>query len=264
MPIVARGVSHLYRRGEQCEARALDGIDLTIGDAEFILVGGSGGSGKSTLLKCLSGLMRPTQGRITIDGSAALSIQFPERALFADTVLDDIAFGPVNAGFKKGEALEKAYKAAEVAGLDPGLLGRRPRALSHGQRRLAALAGVFAMKPRYLFLDEPTAGLDPATKERIVDALVSLNRHGTAITAASHDLAHFMPACNRMLVMSQGKVIFDDKPEKLVTLEDTVGLALPESLIVARTLRKMGADVPWDITPEAAAACFRRINEGQC
>ncbi|BAI60453.1 putative cobalt ABC transporter ATP binding protein [Methanocella paludicola SANAE] len=262
MPLVANGVGHVYRRGEPGEAHALDGIDLTISGGEFTLVGGAGGSGKSTLLHCLSGLLRPTKGTVRIDGPAALSIQFPERALFADTVLDDIAFGPLNTGLEKGEARTRALEAAGKVGLDAGLLSRLPRTLSHGQRRLAALAGVIAMRPRYLFLDEPTAGLDMAAKERVVETLVRLNREGTAVIVASHDLAHFMDACSRMLVMSRGKVVFDDRPDGLVSLDDTMGLALPPSLIVARWLRTRGIEAPWNIGPSEAAAHIRRAHEG--
>lgn len=261
MPIVAKGVSQVYRRGEPAETFALDGIDLTISEGEFILIAGANGSGKSTLLHCLSGLIRPMKGTVHIEGTAALSIQFPERALFADTAFDDIAFGPFNTGLEKCEARKRALEAAECVGLDKGLLSRHPRTLSHGQRRLVALAGVFAIRPRHLFLDEPTAGLDPATKELVVETLVRLNREGTAIVVASHDLAHFMGACSRTLVMSGGKVVFDGKPEGLISREDIKGLALPPSLIVARWLRKRGIDAPWNISPEAAAAHVRRIHE---
>jgi energy-coupling factor transport system ATP-binding protein len=261
MPVVAKGVGHVYRRGEPGEALALDGIDLTISEGEFILIAGANGSGKSTLLHCLSGMLRPMKGTLRVDGTTALSIQFPERALFADTVFNDIAFGPLNAGLNKGDAGKTALEAAETVGLDKGLLGLHPRTLSHGQRRLVAIAGVIAMKPRNLFLDEPTAGLDPAAKEQIVETLVKLNGAGTTVVVASHDLEHFMGACSRMLVMNGGKVVFDDGPGRLVSLDDTKGLALPPSLIVARWLRKRGIDAPWNISPEAAAAHVRRIHE---
>jgi len=249
MPVAARGISHVYRRGEPDEAGALDGIDLTISDGEFILVAGANGSGKSTLLHCLSGLLRPTKGTVRADGTTALSIQSPERALFADTALEDIAFGPSQYRPGQGRGEKKALEAAENVGLDKSLLGHHPRTLSHGQRRLAALAGVIAMRPRCLFLDEPTAGLDPAAKEQVVETLVRLNKAGTAVVVASHDLAHFMGACSRMLVMGRGKVIFDGKPDGLVSLDDTQGLALPQSLIVARWLRTRGVEAAWNIGP---------------
>lgn len=261
MPVIAKGVSHVYRNGGPGERRALDGIDITIAEGEFTLVAGPNGSGKTTLLHCLSGLKRPTTGIVSLDGNAALSIQFPERALFAETIFDDIAFGPLNSGLKKNEAVKRAHEAARRLGLTADLLGRHPGTLSHGQRRLAALAGVIATRPRYLFLDEPTAGLDPVAKEHIVDMLAGLNHDGTTVIVASHDLAHFLVACSRILVMGHGKIIYDGKSGGLVSLDDTMGLALPPSLITARWLRKKGIDAPWDISPEAAADHIRRIHE---
>jgi energy-coupling factor transport system ATP-binding protein len=260
MPITAKGVSHVYRRGEPGEIRALDGVDLTIFPGEFVLLAGANGSGKTTLLQCMSGLMRPTRGGVSIDGTAALSIQFPERALFARTVHDDVAFGPLNMGMKKGDALERAIEAIKTVGLESSLLGRDPRRLSHGQKRLAALAGVIASRPDYLFLDEPTAGLDPAAKELVIEALIRLNRGGMAIVAGSHDLSHFMGACRRMLVLGHGKIAFDGRPCELILRDDIdeMGLALPPSLVAARWLRLRGIEAPWDISPEDAA---RRIHE---
>lgn len=262
MPVTAKGLSHVYRRGEPGEVRALDSIDISINDGEFVLLAGANGSCKSTLLHCLSGLLRPAKGTVRIDGAAALSIQFPERALFADTVFDDIAFGPLNMGMKKSEARERVLETALRVGLNADLLEHDPQTLSHGQRRLAALAGVIAMNPRYLFLDEPTAGLDPAAKEHIVNALASMCREGMTIVVASHDLAHFMGTCRRMLVMDRGTIVYDGKPGGLVLRDDMQELALPPSLIAARCLRKQGIDVPWNISPEEAAAYFRRIHEG--
>jgi len=262
MPLTAEHVSHAYRRGEPGETLALDSIDLTINEGQLVLLAGANGSGKSTLLHCLSGLLRPSSGKVSFDGLASLSIQFPERALFAATVYDDIAFGPLNAGMKKDEARARALEAAGRAGLDKELLGRHPRTLSHGQRRLAALAGVIAMRPRYLLLDEPTAGLDPTAKGRIAEALVRLNREGMAVVVASHDLAHFLGICGRVIVISHGRIVFDGGPEGLVSLEDTASISLPPSLVVARWLREKGIEAPWDISPEDAAARARRIHEG--
>jgi energy-coupling factor transport system ATP-binding protein len=260
MPMTAKGVGHVYRRGEPGEIRALDGVNLTIFPGEFTLLAGANGSGKTTLLQCMSGLMRPSGGSISIDGAAALSIQVPERALFAGTVHDDVAFGPLNLGMKKGDALERAIEAIKTVGLDSSLLDRDPGTLSHGQKRLAALAGVIASRPDYLFLDEPTAGLDPAAKELVVEALIRLNRGGMAIVAGSHDLSHFMGACRRMLVMGHGKVIFDGRPCEIILRDDIgqMGLALPPSLVAARWLRLRGIEAPWDISPEDAA---RRLHE---
>lgn len=262
MPLTASGVGHTYRAGP-CARRALDGIDLSVGAGELVLLAGPGGSGKSTLLHCLSGVLRPSSGRIAIDGPAALAIQFPERALFADTVAADIAFGPIGKGLPPDEAGRRAVEAAEKVGLDAGLLARRPRELSQGQRRLAALAGVVATRPRYLFADEPTAGLDPSSKKRVVALLGGLARDGVAVVVASHDLALFLPACRRVLVMGGGRLVLDGGPEDLVTFDGAAGLNLPPSLAIARDLREKGVPVPWDIGPQAAAACLGRLHGRQ-
>ena len=269
MPVIAAGVGNVYGRGEPGEARALDNINMAIEGSEFVFIAGAAGSGKTTLLTTLCGLQRPSEGRVTIDGvealkargMAALAIQFPERALFASTVLDDLAFGPVNMGVKKDEAAERAIEAARAVGLDEGLLSAGPGALSHGQRRLAALAGVIAARPRYLFLDEPTAGLDPGMRGRIIRLLAELNRAGTAVVVASHDLGHFLGACGRLIVLDRGRIAFDGKPEGLVALEgaDTLGLALPPSVAAARWLKRRGISVPWNVSPGELAGHLRRL-----
>jgi energy-coupling factor transport system ATP-binding protein len=259
MPLTAGDVSHVYCRREPGEAKALDRINVSIDRGEFVLVTGAAGSGKTTLLQCLSGLMRPTTGRVAADGAAATSIQFPERALFASTVYDDVAFGPRNMGVSKDETDERVLEAVEAVGLDKGVLARDPRALSHGQRRLAALAGVIAVRPRYLLLDEPTAGLDSKGRSRVIRALMELNEAGTAMIVASHDLGHFMGICGRMLVLDRGKIIFDGPPEEAVSCDAvySAGLALPPSMLAARWLRLRGVDVPWDVSPVAVAGHIR-------
>ncbi len=262
MPVVAKGVGHVYRRGEPDEARALEGIDVSISDGEFVLISGTNGSGKTTLLHCLSGVQKPVSGEVSVDGAAALAIQFPERALFEETVYDDIAFGPLNAGLNEKATGERVHEAAQLVGLGPDLLSRRPGTLSHGQRRLAALAGVIAMRPRHLLLDEPTAGLDPFAKDRIIETLVRLNREGMTIIVASHDLGHFLSVCTRMLVICRGNIVYDGGRDGLVSLDDDHGLALPPSLVVARWLKKNGVDAPWNIGPAEAAALIGRIHEG--
>jgi energy-coupling factor transport system ATP-binding protein len=240
MPLTAAGLGHEYRRGEPGMARALSGIDLSVEAGELVLVAGANGSGKTTLLQCLSGLLRPSKGRVTIDGvdavkaqgAAAMSVQFPERALFAPTVHDDVAFGPRNAGLDKAAVKERVLSAIEAVGLGEELLACHPRALSHGQRRLAALAGVIAVGPRYLFLDEPTAGLDSVGRGRILKALSELNRAGMAIIVASHDLERLTGACRRVLVLENGRIIFDGTPDEMAARDDvcSAGLALPPSM----------------------------------
>jgi energy-coupling factor transporter ATP-binding protein EcfA2 len=269
LPVIATGVGHVHRRGEPEEARALDHIDIVIERGEFVLIAGAMGSGKTTLLQSLCGLQRPFEGRVTIDGievskargAAAMAIQFPERALFADTVLEDVAFGPTNMGMRKEDARQRAIESAGAVGLEEALLARKPSELSHGQRRLAALAGVIAVKPRYLFLDEPTAGLDPRVRSRVVQALVDLNRAGMAIIVASHDLEHFLSICGRLIVLDRGRIMVDGQPDELVSLEDieSLGLALPPSIAAARWLSRRGVAVRWNVSPEELAEHLRRL-----
>ncbi len=269
MPLTAKGVGHVYRRGEPGETRALEDVSLTIGQGEFVLVAGANGSGKTTLLQCLSGLLRPTSGRVEIDGAnavkargtAALSIQFPERALFAPTVYEDVAFGPANMGNKKEEARERALEAIRRVGLSEELLTSNPWALSHGQRRLAALAGAIAVGPRYLFLDEPTAGLDPMGKRHVVRTLTELNKDGMAIIVASHDLGHLLGTCGRIVVLHNERIAIDGRPDELVSNDGagSMGLALPPSVRAARWLRLRGFHAPWDVSPEALIELLRRM-----
>jgi energy-coupling factor transport system ATP-binding protein len=269
MPLIAEGVGHTYRRGEPEGARALDGVDITVERGELVLVSGAAGSGKSTLLQCLSGLVRPTEGRVTVDGAdvskargvLAMSIQFPERALFASTVYDDVAFGPANLGLPAEEVEARVADAMERLGLGAELSGADPRALSHGQRRLAALACVLAAGPEYLLLDEPTAGLDSRGRERVLTALAELSRSGTAVVVASHDLGHFLGACTRLVVLDRGRMAFDGAPEGLLTLEgvESMGLALPPSAAAARWLRGRGIEAQWNLGPEELAGHLRRL-----
>jgi energy-coupling factor transport system ATP-binding protein len=272
MPLTAKGLCYTYERGGPGEARALDGIDLTIEVGEMVLIAGANGSGKTTLLQCLSGLLKPDAGRVVIDGVDAvkcaltvMSIQFPERALFERTVLEDVAFGPLNRGKGREEARRCAARAIEAVGLGGKAFMADPSSLSQGERRLAALAGAIASQPLYIFLDEPTAGLDSNGKGRIARILAGLAREGTAVIVASHDLAHFMGVCGRMIVLDNGKVAMDGRPADIVSLDDVerLGLSLPPSVAVARWLRRRGVYASWDIRPEEAAAHIRRLlNEG--
>lgn len=271
MALVADNVSLIYSREEPDAVIALDGVSLSIAEGEFVIVAGRSGSGKSTLLRCLAGLMKPTSGRVMLDAVDAVkarkligfAVQFPERALFEKTLYDDVAFGPRNAGASESEARRIAGDAIKAMGLDAALLQAPPRSLSHGQKRLAALAGVIAVKPKYLFLDEPTAGLDAEGRRRVVDALSALNGAGTTIVAATHSLAHFSGIPARLVVLDAGKVGFDGRPEGLALVDspESLGLALPPSLTLARELRKRGVAVAWDASPETMAEMMGRARE---
>jgi energy-coupling factor transport system ATP-binding protein len=216
--------------------------------------------------------MKPTSGKMSIDGIEArrsrdivgLAVQFPERALFEKTLFDDVAFGLRNRGFDESEVRQKALEAINMVGLDEALLESPPRSMSQGQKRLAALAGVIAIQPKYLFLDEPTVGLDMAGRHKVVKALAGLNREGMAIVVASHNLAHFAGALNRLVVLESGMIKFDGMPDGLVSMEglEALGLALPPSLVCARELRKHGVEAEWDARPEKIAELLGRMYEG--
>jgi len=272
MKLTAEDVCHVYSRGEPDEVKALMIKQMKIEDGEFVVIAGNSGSGKSTLLRCLSGLMKPTLGKISIDGIEArrsrglvgLAVQFPERALFEKTLFDDVAFGLRNRGFDESEVQKKVLEALNLVGLDEALLESRPRFMSQGQKRLAALAGVIALKPKYLFLDEPTAGLDMTGRHKVLKALAGLNREDMAIIVASHNLAHFTGALSRLVVLESGMIKFDGNPDGLLSMEglESLGLALPPSLVCARELIKHGIEAEWDAGPEKIAGLLGRIHEG--
>lgn len=267
MPVSLTGVSRLYRKGEPDETCAFRDISLSIPEKEFTVIAGRNGSGKSTLLHCMSGLMKPSRGTVTIDGKdaaasrslVALAIQFPERALFGQRLYDDLAFGLRNRGMDEKQILDRVDLALETVGLDKELSGISPRELSQGQKRLAALAGIIVMRPKYLFLDEPTAGLDATGRERVLKILEHLNREGTTITVASHDLTHILGVCRRIIIMDGGGVSADCQPQDLVSLNclESMGLALPYQLKVARELWRRGVQVE-NLSPEKLAEGIRK------
>lgn len=268
MPLEVRSLSHVYRRGEPDEARALLDVNLTMNEGEFVLMSGRNGSGKSTLLQCMSGLAKPMSGVVTIDGRDAaqardrvgLGVQFPERALFERTLYDDVAFGLKEQGMGGAQIRERVIEALDIVGLEKSLLPSSPQTLSHGQKRLAAIAGIIVSRPKYLFLDEPTAGLDASGKDRIVKALTGLNTDGTTIVVASHDLGHFLGACSRIIILNEGHVIVDCEPRDLISTEclEMTGIKLPHDLVIARELWRRGVLVS-DLSPENIAEGIGRI-----
>lgn len=268
MPVALDDVSQVYRRGEPDETWALRDVNLTVGDGEFLLICGKNGSGKSTLLLCMSGLQKPSTGAVTIDGKPAqkardriaLAVQFPERALFARTLFDDVAFGLLNRGMDEKRVRESVVEAVRTVGLGEELMPVPPASLSHGQKRLAALAGIIAARPKYLFLDEPTAGLDAQGRARIMDVLKRLNSDGVTVVVASHDLAHMIGACRRIVILDEGAVSADCKPEDLISLEclESTGLALPYELTIARALKLRGIMVE-GMSPEELAEGVGRM-----
>jgi energy-coupling factor transport system ATP-binding protein len=273
MALMVEKLCHIYSRGEPDEVKALSVEKIKIEPGEFVVIAGNSGSGKSTLLRYLAGLMKPTSGKIFMDDievrktrdRIGLAVQSPERALFEKTLYDDVAFGLRNQCHSDSETRAKALDAIRKVGLDEALLTCSPRSLSHGQKRLAALAGVIALEPRYLFLDEPTAGLDTWGRHRVIDALARLNRDGMTIVAASHNMAHFSEVVSRLVILESGKIWFDGEPDGLVSAEglESLGLSLPPSLTYARELLKRGIAVKWDVEPEKLAGVLGRTHESR-
>ena len=235
-------------------APALDGVSLTVEPSELVLVLGATGSGKSTLLRIAAGLLGATAGEASIDGepltgrsargAVGLVFQDAEAQLFAETVADDVAFGPCNLGATAPEAAETAREALQRVGLDPEVYGQRsPFGLSGGEARRAAIAGVLAMGPRYLLLDEPTAGLD-ARGRAAVRALIGAERARSGIVVVSHSAAEFLGEADRVLLLADGRAAFEGTADQLVadpSAFERAGLTAPDVLRVQMLAVAAGA-----------------------
>lgn len=241
------------------ESVALEDISFEVDDGEFLGIIGHTGSGKSTLLQHLNGLLKPDEGKIIIGGvditaddvsmveirkRIGLVFQYPEYQLFEETVLKDISFGPKNLGFDQHTCEEKARKAMELVGIAPDLEDASPFALSGGQKRRVALAGILAMEPEYLILDEPVAGLDGTGKDNLFSLLRYLNEEKKiTILLVSHDMDDVAANARRVLVMNHGELIMDDTTEKVFSREKelkTIGLAIPQALQFYNSLKSGG------------------------
>lgn len=264
--IQVKDLTYVYGKGSPYEMKALDKVNITFRDNTVTGLIGHTGSGKSTLVQMLNGLLRPDSGQVLLDGKdiwenpkkisevrfkVGLVMQYPEYQLFDETVRDDIAFGPKNMGLK-GEELEKSVEdAAHFAGLKPKHLDKSPFDLSGGQKRRAALAGVIAMKPQVLVLDEPAAGLDPGARRQILDRIRDYQREsGTSVIIVSHSMEDMAVYCDRVVVLSHGGVVCEGTPAEVFSQADQlfeVGLDVPEVTKVARELRELGVDIGLDI-----------------
>ncbi|NLV88954.1 MAG: energy-coupling factor transporter ATPase [Tissierellia bacterium] len=241
-------LNYIYNPNTPFEKKALDNINLEINQGEFIGLIGHTGSGKSTLVQHLNGLLKPTSGKIIIDGvditnkeanlkeirqKVGLVFQYPEHQLFEETIYKDIAFGPKNLGLNEEQVRERVKEAMELVGLDyEELKDRSPFELSGGQKRRVAIAGVLAMKPKILVLDEPTAGLDPRGRDEILGEIQQLyEKENMTIILVSHSMEDIAKLVNRILVMHRGKVVIDGKTrdvfKRAQELED-IGLGVPQ------------------------------------
>ncbi len=257
-----RQLSHIYSPGTPFEHNALRAVDLTAYRGEYLGVIGRTGSGKSTLIQHLNGLLKPTSGQVLLNGTdiwsskeatraarfqVGLVFQYPEYQLFEETVYKDIAFGPKNMGLDEGEIDRRVREAAAFVELDDEILEKSPFELSGGQKRRAAIAGVIAMEPSVLILDEPTAGLDPAGVERILGNIQAYHRARNAtVIIVSHSMEEMARTADRLVVMHDGAIPFQGPPREIFThaqeLEE-MGLGVPQITRVFQRLRALGAEV---------------------
>lgn len=261
--IETQDLRFVYGKGTPFEKTALKGANISIYEGEFIGVIGHTGSGKSTLVQLLNGLLKPESGRILLNGQdvwanpkkirevrfqVGLVFQYPEYQLFEETVYKDIAFGPTNKGIKDKDELDKIIRtSAEFVGLKEELLEKSPFDLSGGEKRRAAIAGVIAMQPRVLILDEPTAGLDPRGRDRILNQIKEYrDRTGSTVLLVSHSMEDIARCADRVLVMNQGNVEMFDSTTKIFKQGEhlaEIGLKVPQVTQIFLELKKLGADI---------------------
>lgn len=283
MAIVLDHVNHIYEEGTSISFQALTDINLVIPDGQFIGLIGHTGSGKSTLVQHLNGLLAPTSGAIyyngedinekgysrkTLRSKVGLVFQYPEHQLFETDVFTDVCFGPKNLGLDRKEVELRAYTALKQVGIPDECFYQSPFELSGGQKRRAAIAGVLAMKPEVLILDEPTAGLDPKGRDEILDQVAKLREEtGMTVILVSHSMEDVARYVDRIIVMNKSRVMFDDVPKMVFRhykeLEE-VGLAAPQITYIMQALKAKGLRVDTDITgvEEARDAILAALHRG--
>lgn len=279
MAIILDHVSHAYEAGTNMQVKALDDINLVIPDGQFIGLIGHTGSGKSTLVQHLNGLLKPTEGNIYYNGAdihdaeynrkelrskVGLVFQYPEHQLFEIDVFKDVCFGPKNLGLPEKEVELRAYAALKQVGIEDEYFYQSPFDLSGGQKRRVAIAGVLAMKPEVLILDEPTAGLDPKGRDEILDRIAALQKEsGMTVILVSHSMEDVAKYVERLIVMDKGQVLYDAAPAEVFRhyeeLEQ-IGLAAPQVTYILHALKKQGYPVRTDlITIEEAKNEILRV-----
>lgn len=282
MLIILDKVNYVYSEGSGFEKKALDDVSLTIDKGEFIGLIGHTGSGKSTLTQHLNGLLRATSGNIYYDGQdiyekgfvmknlrskVGLVFQYPEHQLFESDVFTDVCFGPKNLGLDKKDVELRAFEALEMVGFPKELFYNSPFELSGGQKRRAAIAGVLAMKPEVLILDEPTAGLDPKGRDEILDQIKKLHEEtGITVILVSHSMEDVAKYVGRLIVLDHGRVMYDDIPKRVFRNYrelEKIGLAAPQLTYIMNDLKANGFDVDTDaITMEEAVATVKNALGG--
>ena len=273
MSIKLSNIYHTYSKGTPFERLALNNVSLEIAKGEIVAIIGHTGSGKSTLVQHLNGLLKPDQGQATINdiditakGAQAkaarqqvgMVFQYPEHQLFAETVFEDIAFGPRNKGVEEEAVAKQVHEAMEFVGLDYDTFAQRsPFQLSGGQMRRVAIAGVVAMNPDYLVLDEPSAGLDPRSRNAVFKEIMSLHKsRGIAIVLVTHSMEEAVKYADRLLVINAGKVLFDGTPAEIFKEHAAelveVGVDVPQVYKLADLLRQSGVALPENIKDDVS------------
>lgn len=264
MPIEIKNISHIYMENTPYEKVALDDVSLTIDDGSFVTIAGHTGSGKSTLMQHLNGLLSPKQGEVTINGvdinkkknketllarrSVGLVFQYPEQQLFEETIFADIAFGPRNFGLSEDEVTSRVKEAMDFVELDyEEYKDKSPFLLSGGQMRRVAIAGIIALKPKFLVLDEPTAGLDPKLKHNLLSKIKKLHqKEKITIIMVSHNMDDIALLADKVAIMNHGKLMIYDEPRKVFAQKDIIesaGLLEPEVVQLLRAIKQVGLDV---------------------
>ena len=281
--IKVENLSYIYQQGMPFEKHALYDVNLEIQDGEFVALIGHTGSGKSTLIQHFNALVKPTAGKIYIDGvditdpktdlrvmrrTVGLVFQYPEYQLFEETVYKDIAFGPSNMGLSEQEIKDRVYSAIDLVGITEEQLEKSPFELSGGQKRRVAIAGVLAMKPKVLILDEPTAGLDPAGRDEILGSIKKLHEKSDNMTVifVSHSMEDVAKIANTVIVMNKGHMFMHDTVGAVFSHGDELremGLNVPQITQLMAVLRDKGVDVPKNIyTVDAAVDAVKRLIGG--
>lgn len=276
--IRTENLTYTYSQGTPFEKTAVKDVNIEIEEGELVGIIGHTGSGKSTLIQHLNGLIKPTSGKIFIDGvdihdkdvklrdvrfKVGLVFQYPEYQIFEETVYKDIAFGPTNMGLDEGEIDKRVRETAKLVGIDDSLLNKSPFELSGGQKRRVAIAGVMAMRPKVLILDEPTAGLDPRGREMILGQIKHYHEEtGSTVLLVSHSMEDVARFAQKILVMNKGEVFCYDTPPAVFAKADeiaAIGLSVPQITKVFSMLRSRGIDIRGDVyTIEFA---MKTINE---
>lgn len=285
MSIILDNVNYTYSAGTAYEIRALKNINLKIEDGQFIGIIGHTGSGKSTLIQHLNGLMKATSGTIYYNGEdiyaqdydlrklrskVGLVFQYPEHQLFETTIFDDVCYGPKNQGLTKEEAGLRAFEALKSVGLKEELYYQSPFDLSGGQKRRVAIAGVLAMRPEVLILDEPTAGLDPKGRDEILDLITAMHKErGITILLVSHSMEDVAQYVERIIVMNHGEMMFDDVPHEVFKHYkelEKIGLAAPQVTYLMHELKENGISVDVNATTvdEAKNEILKALGKKAC